>query len=78
MGGAAPLISSHRCSDGWGGRRSGSWKSFEGCGATVTPTALIAPQHSRSSLGLRQEGFKVHAVRFGNKGHLPSWVRLFG
>jgi glycosyltransferase involved in cell wall biosynthesis len=40
-------------------------------------TALIAPQHSRIYSRAQAEGFEVHAVRFGNKGHLPSWGRLF-
>ena len=40
-------------------------------------TALIAPQHSRIYSRALAEGFEVHAVRFGNKGHLPSWGRLF-
>jgi glycosyltransferase involved in cell wall biosynthesis len=40
-------------------------------------TALIAPQHSRIFSRAQTEGFEVHAVRFRNKGHLPSWGRLF-
>jgi glycosyltransferase involved in cell wall biosynthesis len=40
-------------------------------------TALIAPSHSRIFSRALAEGFEVHAVRFGTKGHLPSWARLF-
>jgi glycosyltransferase involved in cell wall biosynthesis len=40
-------------------------------------TALIAPQHSLIFTRAQAEGFAVYPVRFGNKGHLPSWVRLF-
>jgi glycosyltransferase involved in cell wall biosynthesis len=40
-------------------------------------TALIAPEHSRIFSRAQADGFDVHAVRFKNKGHLPSWVRLF-
>jgi glycosyltransferase involved in cell wall biosynthesis len=40
-------------------------------------TALIAPQHSRIFARAQAEGFAAYPVRFGNKGHLPSWARLF-
>jgi glycosyltransferase involved in cell wall biosynthesis len=40
-------------------------------------TALIAPQHSRIFARAGAEGFAVYPVRFGNKGHVPSWARLF-
>jgi len=40
-------------------------------------TALIAPHHSRIFSRALAEGFEVHAVRFVNKAHLPSWIRLF-
>ena len=40
-------------------------------------TALIAPQHSRIFARAGAEGFAVYPVRFGNKGHLPSWARFF-
>jgi len=40
-------------------------------------TALIAPQHSQIFARAGAEGFAVYPVRFGNKGHMPSWARLF-
>ncbi len=40
-------------------------------------TALIAPEPSRIYARAREEGFPVYPVRFKNKGHIPSWVRLF-
>jgi glycosyltransferase involved in cell wall biosynthesis len=39
-------------------------------------TALIAPEHSQVFARAKTEGFAVYPVRFGNKGHLPSWLLL--
>jgi len=77
MGGAAPLILHTECSDGWGGQEIRIMEELRGMRRYGYATALIAPQHSRIFSRAQAEGFKVHAVRFGNKGHLPSWVRLF-
>ena len=77
MGKAAPLIIHTECSDGWGGQEIRILEELRGMRRYGCATALIAPQHSRIFSRAQAEGFEVHAVRFGNKGHLPSWARLF-
>jgi len=77
MGKAAPLIIHTECSDGWGGQEIRILEELRGMRRYGCATALIAPQHSRIFSRAQAEGFAVHAVRFGNKGHLPSWARLF-
>lgn len=77
MGRAAPLIIHTECSDGWGGQEIRILEELRGMRRYGCATALIAPQHSRIFSRAQAEGFEVHAVRFGNKGHLPSWARLF-
>ena len=77
MGKAAPLILHTECSNGWGGQEIRIMEELRGMRRHGYATALIAPQHSRIFSRAQAEGFEVHAVRFGNKGHLPSWVQLF-
>jgi len=72
-----PLIVHTECSDGWGGQEIRIMEELRGMRRHGYATALIAPRHSRIFSRAQAEGFEVHAVRFGNKGHLPSWVRLF-
>jgi len=73
----SPLILHTECSDGWGGQEIRIMEELRGMRSYGYATALIAPQHSRIYSRAQAEGFEVHAVRFGNKGHLPSWGRLF-
>ena len=77
MGRATPLILHTECSDGWGGQEIRIMEELRGMRRYGYATALIAPQHSRIFFRAKAEGFEVHAVRFRNKVHLPSWVRLF-
>jgi len=77
MGRATPLILHTECSDGWGGQEIRIMEELRGMQRYGYATALIAPQHSRIFFRAKAEGFEVHAVRFRNKAHLPSWVRLF-
>ena len=77
MGRATPLILHTECSDGWGGQEIRIMEELRGMRRYGYATALIAPQHSRIFFRAKAEGFEVHAVRFRNKAHLPSWVRLF-
>jgi glycosyltransferase involved in cell wall biosynthesis len=72
-----PLIVHTECSDGWGGQEIRIMEELRGMRRYGCATALIAPAHSRLFSRARAEGFEVHAVRFGSKGDLPSWVRLF-
>jgi glycosyltransferase involved in cell wall biosynthesis len=72
-----PLIVHTECSDGWGGQEIRTLEELRGMRSYGYATALIAPQHSRIFSRAQAEGFEVHAVRFGNKSHLPSWGRLF-
>ena len=71
------MIIHTECSDGWGGQEIRILEELRGMRRYGCATALIAPQHSRIFSRSQAEGFEVHAVRFGNKGHLPSWARLF-
>jgi len=73
----SPLILHTECSDGWGGQEIRIMEELRGMRSYGYATALIAPQHSRIYSRAQAEGFEVHAVRFGNKGRLPSWGRLF-
>jgi glycosyltransferase involved in cell wall biosynthesis len=73
----SPLILHTECSDGWGGQEIRIMEELRGMRRYGYATALIAPQHSRIFSRAESEGFEVHAVRFGTKGHLPSWARLF-
>jgi glycosyltransferase involved in cell wall biosynthesis len=77
MGTATPLILHTECSDGWGGQEIRIMEELRGMRSYGYATALIAPQHSLIFARAQVEGFAVYPVRFGNKGHLPSWVRLF-
>jgi glycosyltransferase involved in cell wall biosynthesis len=77
MPGHSPLIVHTECSDGWGGQEIRIMEELRGMRRYGYATALIAPQHSRIFFRAKAEGFEVHAVRFRNKAHLPSWVRLF-
>jgi len=77
MPGLRPLILHTECSDGWGGQEIRIMEELRGMRRCGYATALIAPQHSRIFSRAQAEGFAVYPVRFGNKGHLPSWVRLF-
>jgi glycosyltransferase involved in cell wall biosynthesis len=72
-----PLILHTECSDGWGGQEIRIMEELRGMRRYGYATALIAPRHSRIYSRAQTEGFEVHAVQFGNKGHLPSWIRLF-
>ena len=73
----SPLIIHTECSDGWGGQEIRIVEELRGMRRCGYATALIAPQHSRIFARAEAEGFAVYPVRFGNKGHLPSWARLF-
>jgi glycosyltransferase involved in cell wall biosynthesis len=77
MGSASPLILHTECSDGWGGQEIRIMEELRGMRRYGYATALIAPQHSQIFSRAQAEGFAVYPVRFGNKGHLPSWARLF-
>ena len=77
MGRSSPLILHTECSDGWGGQEIRIVEELRGMRRYGYATALIAPQHSQIFPRAQAEGFVVYPVRFGNKGHLPSWVRLF-
>jgi glycosyltransferase involved in cell wall biosynthesis len=77
MGTETPLILHTECSDGWGGQEIRIMEELRGMRRHGYATALIAPQHSRIFARAQAEGFAVYPVRFGNKGHLPSWGRLF-
>ncbi len=72
-----PLIVHTECSDGWGGQEIRIMEELRGMRRYGYATGLIAPQHSRIFARAGAEGFAVYPVRFGNKGHLPSWGRLF-
>jgi glycosyltransferase involved in cell wall biosynthesis len=74
---ATPLILHTECSDGWGGQEIRILEELRGMRRYGYATALIAPQHSRIFSRAQAEGFAVYPVRFRNKGHLPSWGRLF-
>jgi glycosyltransferase involved in cell wall biosynthesis len=76
MSRAAPLILHTECSDGWGGQEIRVVEELRGMRRSGYATALIAPRHSRIFSRAQEEGFAVYPVRFGNKGHLPSWARL--
>jgi glycosyltransferase involved in cell wall biosynthesis len=73
----APLILHTECSDGWGGQEIRILEELRGMRRSGYVTALIAPQQSQIFSRAQTEGFAVYPVRFKNKGHLPSWVRLF-
>jgi glycosyltransferase involved in cell wall biosynthesis len=73
----SPLILHTECSDGWGGQEIRIMEELRGMRRYGYATALIAPQHSRIFSRAQEEGFAVYPVRFGSKGHFPSWVRLF-
>ena len=77
MGSASPLVLHTECSDGWGGQEIRILEELRGMRRYGYATALIAPQHSRIFARAQAEGFAAYPVRFGNKGHLPSWARLF-
>ena len=77
MGGTPPLILHTECSDGWGGQEIRIMEELRGMRSHGYATALIAPQHSRIFARAQGEGFAVYPIRFGNKGHLPSWGGLF-
>jgi glycosyltransferase involved in cell wall biosynthesis len=77
MGTETPLVLHTECSDGWGGQEIRIVEELRGMRSYGYATALIAPQHSRIFARAQAERFTVHPVRFGNKGHLPSWGRLF-
>jgi len=77
MSPSAPRILHTECSDGWGGQEIRILEELRGMRRYGYATALIAPPHSRIFSRAEAEGFSVYAVRFGNKGHLPSWARLF-
>jgi glycosyltransferase involved in cell wall biosynthesis len=73
----SPLIIHTEGSDGWGGQEIRIMEELRGMRRCGYATALIAPQHSRIFSRAEAEGFAVYPVRFGNKGHLASWARLF-
>jgi glycosyltransferase involved in cell wall biosynthesis len=77
MGREAPLILHTECSDGWGGQEIRILEELRGMRRYGHATALIAPQHSQIFSRAHAEGFAVYPVRFRNKGHVPSWGRLF-
>jgi len=77
MGSASPLVLHTECSDGWGGQEIRILEELRGMRRYGYATALIAPQHSQIFSRAGAQGFAVYPVRFGNKGHLPSWARLF-
>ncbi len=77
MGRSIPLILHTECSDGWGGQEIRIMEELRGMRRYGYATALIAPQHSQIFARSGAEGFAVHPVRFRNKGHVPSWARLF-
>ena len=77
MGSASPLVLHTECSDGWGGQEIRILEELRGMRRYGYVTGLIAPQHSQIFSRAGAEGFAVYPVRFGNKGHLPSWAQLF-
>jgi len=77
MSTATPLILHTECSDGWGGQEIRILEELRGMSRYGYAVGLIAPQHSRIFSRAQAEGFEVHAVQFGSKAHLPSWVKLF-
>jgi len=71
-----PLIVHTECSDGWGGQEIRILEELRGMRKYGYRTALIAPGHSRIFARAEAEGFAVYPVRFGNKGHFPSWAAV--
>lgn len=72
----SPLIIHTECSDGWGGQEIRILGELRGMRLHGYAMALISPSHSQIFQRAKAEGFPVYHVRFGTKGHLPSWVAL--
>lgn len=70
------MILHTECSDGWGGQEIRILEELRGMRKYGYRTALIAPGHSRIFARAEAERFAVYPVRFGNKGHLPSWAAV--
>lgn len=74
---ARPLVVHTESSLGWGGQEIRIMAELRGMRLAGFKTALIAPEPSRIYARAGAEGFTVYPVRFKNKGHIRSWMRLF-
>jgi len=73
----SPLIVHTESSIGWGGQEIRIMAELRAMRLAGFKTALIAPEPSRIYARAGAEGFPVYPVRFKNKVHIRSWMRLF-